>query len=82
MDGIAVQEPDEQISIDVIETIADVTGTDPLTMEPPLYEVVDTDALDALYESGATATVEFEYDGHSVVVDGDGTVTVDGAGGA
>ncbi|WP_204366142.1 HalOD1 output domain-containing protein [Halosimplex carlsbadense] len=79
---MAVQEPSEQISIDVIETIADATGTDPLTMEPPLYEVVDTDALDALYESGATATVEFEYNGHSVVVDGDGTVTVDGAGGA
>jgi len=82
MDGMAVQEPSEQISIDVIETIADVTGNDPLTMDPPLYEVVDTDALDALYESGAAATVEFEYDGHSVVVDGDGAVTVDGTGGA
>jgi hypothetical protein len=82
MDGTAVQEPSGQISIDVIEAIADETGTDPLRMDPPLYEVVDTDALDALYESGAAATVEFEYDGHSVTVDGDGSVTVDGAGGA
>ncbi|WP_436908270.1 HalOD1 output domain-containing protein [Halosimplex marinum] len=78
---MAVREPSGQISIDVIEAIADETGTDPLRMEPPLYEVVDTDALDALYESGAAATVEFEYDGHRVVVDGDGTVTVDGEGG-
>jgi len=77
MDGMAVRGPNEQISIDVIEAIADATGTDPLTMDPPLYEVVDTDALDALYERGAVATVEFEYDGHSVTVDGDGTVTVE-----
>jgi hypothetical protein len=65
----------------VNEAIADVTGTDPLAMDPPLYEVVDTDALDTLYERGATATVTFEYDGHSVAIDGDGTVTVDGEGG-
>jgi len=82
MDGMAVHEPGRQISIDVVEAIADATETDPLTMEPPLYEVVDTDALDTLYERGAGATVEFRYDGHDVVVDGDGTVTVDGTGGA
>ncbi|WP_436932787.1 HalOD1 output domain-containing protein [Halosimplex halobium] len=77
---MAVQGSSGQVSIDVIEAIADETGTDPLRLEPPLYEVVDTDALDAIYESGA-ATVEFEYDGHSVVIDDDGTVTVDGEGG-
>ncbi|WP_135364852.1 HalOD1 output domain-containing protein [Halosimplex halophilum] len=80
MDGIAVHGSSGQVSIDVIEAIADETGSDPLRMEPPLYEVVDTDALDAIYESGA-ATVEFEYDGHSVVIADDGTVTVDGEGG-
>ncbi|WP_123535325.1 HalOD1 output domain-containing protein [Halosimplex salinum] len=77
MDGMAVQET-QQISVDVIETIASVTGTDPLSMDPPLYEAVDTDALDTLYERSAMASVEFEYNGHTVRIDSDRTVTVDG----
>lgn len=80
MDGIAVHDTSDQVSLDVIETLASVTDTDPLTMEPPLYEVVDTDALDSLYESGAEASVEFEYNGHTVAIDADRTVTVDGRG--
>ena len=78
MDGIAVHRGNDKVSIDVIETIAAVTGDDPLTMSPPLYEVVDTDALDTLYERGADVCVEFEYDGHRVVIDSDQSVTVDG----
>ncbi|WP_459193527.1 HalOD1 output domain-containing protein [Halosimplex sp. J119] len=78
MDGIAVHDTSDQVSLDVIETLASVTDTDPLTMEPPLYDVVDTDALDSLYESGAEASVEFEYNGHTVAIDADRTVTVDG----
>ncbi|MFB6141369.1 MAG: HalOD1 output domain-containing protein [Halosimplex sp.] len=79
---MAVHKDGTDISVDVIETIAAVTGTDPLAMTPPLYEVIDTDALDRLYERGADAAVEFEYAGHTVAVDADGTVTVDGRGGA
>jgi len=78
MDGIAVHRGNDKVSIDVIETIAAVTGDDPLTMSPPLYEVVDTDALDTLYERGADVCVEFEYNGHQVVIGDDQTVTVDG----
>ena len=78
MDVIAVHRGNDKISIDVVETIAAVTGDDPLAMSPPLYEVVDTDALDTLYERGADVCVEFEYNGHQVVIDDDQTVTVDG----
>ncbi|WP_415379600.1 HalOD1 output domain-containing protein [Halosimplex sp. TS25] len=78
MDGMAVHDTGDQVSLEVIEAIATVTGTDPLTMDPPLYDVVDTDALDSLYENGAVASVEFEYDGHTVVVDEERTVTIDG----
>jgi hypothetical protein len=78
MDGMTVHKDGQQISIDVIETIAAVTGKDPLAMTPPLYEVVDTDALGTLYERGADVCVEFEYDGHRVVIDSDQSVTVDG----
>lgn len=78
MDSMAVHKDNQQISIDVIETVAAVTGNDPLAMNPPLYEVVDTDALDTLYERGADVCVEFEYDGHQIVIDSDQSVTVDG----
>ncbi|MFC7140845.1 HalOD1 output domain-containing protein [Halosimplex aquaticum] len=80
MDGMAVHEARDQVSIDVIETIASVTDMDPLTMEPPLYEAIDTDALDSLYENGAVASVEFEYNGHTIRIDDEQTVTVDGRG--
>lgn len=75
---MVVHQNSDQISIDVIETIASVTGTDPLEMDPPLYETIDTDALDTLYKRGADARIEFAYDGHTVVVEPDRTVTVDG----
>jgi len=78
MDGTAVRGDAENVSVAVIESIAAVAGTDPLEMEPPLYEAVDTDALDKLFERGDPERVEFEYDGHEVTVTGDGTVTVDG----
>lgn len=80
MDGIAVHDAGDQVSLDVIETLAAVTDTDPLAMEPPLYEVVDTDALDSLYKNGAEAAVEFEYNGHTVAIDSEQRVTVDGRG--
>ena len=76
MDGMAAYKNRDRITAEVIEAIADATGTDPLTMTPPLYEVVDTDALDTLYDHGCVTSVEFDYDGHTVVVDGDRTVTV------
>lgn len=75
MTGTAVHS-DTAVSVEVVETIAAVTGTDPLEMNPPLYEVVDTDALDMLFRRSSEARVEFEYNDHTVVID-DETVTVD-----
>lgn len=69
----------DRISHVVVAALADAADTDPLSLTPPLYEVVDPDALDALARNGTAVRVEFEYDGRSVVVrDGD-TVEVDGA---
>lgn len=62
----------------VIEAVAAATGRDPLDLETPLYEVVDTDALDRLVDGEAFRGFEFEYDGHAVAVDGDGRIAVDG----
>lgn len=61
----------------MVEALAAATGASPVALEPPLYEAVDPDALDALYETDPCPTVEFEYAGRTVVVRGEGTVAVE-----
>lgn len=66
-------------SVAVSEAVAEATGTDPRE-GPPLYDYVDTDALNALLTESTGDSealfVTFEYDGHEVTVGGDGTVSV------
>lgn len=71
----------ESLSQVVVEAVASAEGVDPLDLEVPLYEAVDPDALDALFQSGTTVEgrVEFEYYGYEVAVTGDGCVTLDAA---
>ncbi|WP_121821006.1 HalOD1 output domain-containing protein [Halostella salina] len=68
----------EAVSKRVVAALARAAGTDPRTLDPPLYTVIDPEALDTLVESTATTYVEFEHDGRRIVVHADGTVTVDG----
>lgn len=74
---------DRRPSHAVIETIAELDGVEITAITPPeyepLYSVVDTDALDALFAStGRTGErvgrVEFEYAGYEVTVYSDGRV--------
>lgn len=69
----------EHIAVEIAEEIARATGADPLALETPLYDVVDTEALERLADADATVRVAFEYDGHVVDVEiGDaGRVAVD-----
>ncbi|WP_248518072.1 HalOD1 output domain-containing protein [Salinarchaeum laminariae] len=71
---VSSQEPP---SLTIVTAIANAIGDDPTAMNP-LYETVDTDALDRLLESDATLEIVFEYEGHAVEVGSDGVVTVDG----
>lgn len=65
-----------RISVNVIEAIADECGIDPLEL-PPLYDVVDPDALDTLFrDPDVTGTVSFTYMDRRVSVDPGGTVTI------
>lgn len=75
----ALDHHNDSPSLRVIDALATTTGTDPLELDP-LYEAVDPEALDKLFQddSGAFAVVSFEYEGHSVEVRGDGTISVDG----
>lgn len=46
---------------------------------PPLYDTIDPDALNAIFEDGngrSTVEVKFVYCGYEVTVDGTGKVTV------
>lgn len=65
----------------VIEAVADRRGIDPLELEPALYDAIDPDKLDALVRGterrGRSAVViSFEYQGYSVTVGTDGSVTL------
>ena len=66
----------------IVTRIAAAEGVEPTALEPPLYDVVDPDALDRLVESSADgpidadATITFTYHSYRVNVDGAGTVDV------
>lgn len=62
----------------ILRAIAAVEGADPTELTPPLYSVVDPEALDAVVESlsGTAGWIEFDYRGYQVTVDGAGGVGV------
>ena len=65
----------------IASTVAAVRGTDPLSL-PPLYDCIDVDALEALFEgsrgrrSNAIGSVSFVYAGYDVTVDFDGWIRI------
>ncbi|WP_252699659.1 HalOD1 output domain-containing protein [Natronosalvus vescus] len=66
----------------VVEAVAEAEGVDPLELSPPLYDVIDPDALDQVFaptsmESRMEGEVTFSYNGYEVTVCGDGYVTVE-----
>jgi hypothetical protein len=79
------REVDESPSESVIRAVSEATGTDPLQL-PRLGEVVDPDALDALFLSDSqwiddsrgteTGTVNFRFSGCEVTVYADGRTVV------
>jgi hypothetical protein len=72
----------ESASEVVLRKVADAEGEVPGDLDPPLFQVVDPDALDALFAPTAgdsertTGMVRFEYLGYKVTVLADGSVTV------
>ncbi|MDQ2051342.1 HalOD1 output domain-containing protein [Natronolimnohabitans sp. A-GB9] len=69
-------------SLGIVTRIASSEGVSPTDLEPPLHDVVDTDALDRLVaasheqSTGADTAVKFTYHGYHVHVDGTGTIDV------
>ena len=66
----------------VVNAVADEEGISPIDVRPPLYEVIDPDALDELVSSMNRFTDEspgrivFSYAGYEVTVAGDGEVSL------
>lgn len=68
-----------ELSGTVIEAVAAAEGVDPTDCDLELYEAVDLEALDMLFERRSRDgrwRFEFSIGDHLVVVEGDGTVTI------
>ncbi len=61
------------LSTAVVRAVADREGVDPIELDEPLYEVIDSEALDELFASG-DGSVTFEYYGYEVTAHSDGQV--------
>lgn len=69
-------ESDEPVTMAVVKAVSDAEGREPCSI-PPLFEVVDTDALDTLFASLTDGTPR--VGGRVSFVYGDSWVTVENA---
>ncbi|WP_323191885.1 HalOD1 output domain-containing protein [Halostella sp. PRR32] len=67
------------VGVEIAKRIASIEDVDPTDLEPPLYDAIDLDALDAFLRSSHPdeTTVEFRYEQYSITVDSAGDVCVD-----
>ncbi|MDJ1434037.1 HalOD1 output domain-containing protein [Halostagnicola sp. A-GB9-2] len=74
----------ELMSLQVVEKIADREGVPSTELSPPIYDVIDTDALDSLYDSVSSdrvqPTLEFTYKDYFIRIDSTGQVHVEETG--
>ena len=70
----------ESVSGKVLNTVAARKDTEPTALQPPLYEVVDPDALDNLFTPRADGSVRmrgevrFAYCGYEIRISSNGDV--------
>ena len=73
---------DTEITVDIVQAVADRKNADPLELEP-LNDVVDTEALERLFPPTswgggvARGCVQFVYEGQEVTVHSDGEIEVE-----
>lgn len=68
---------DESLTVQLVQAVADAADVDPVDLSPPLYDVVDPEALEALFaptDGGTTrrGRVEFSYAEYRVALSVDG----------
>lgn len=73
--------PSNSVTTAVVEAVAAYRDVDPASLEPPLHDVIDTDALETVFaptrRGSRSGTVTFVYDGLEITVDANGTVGID-----
>jgi len=80
--SLPTAEPAEDPSMMIIDLISDLEGVDPVELSPPLYSVIDPEALDALFHSASDDTpqtsghVQFVYRGYEIRVQNDGEIAI------
>lgn len=69
----------DPVVVRIVDAVAAHEGVDPAEL-PPLGRVMDTDALNELFDSSGadSCEVRFEFAGHDVSVASDGPVRIDG----
>lgn len=65
----------DSVSMNIVQAIADHKGIDPMELSPPLYEAIDTDALERVVTSikngpPTELRITFTYDGYDVRIAG------------
>jgi len=70
--------PNRSLSEQIIREVAAEEGVDPVELTPPLFEVIEPDALDALYtNSDARPEITFTWQGYTISTDSEGRVSID-----
>lgn len=67
----------QSIGVSIIRAVASVSGVDPLSLQPRLYDVIDPDSLERLFSS-ATCEMEmtFLFGTYEVTVTGGGDIFI------
>ncbi len=69
--------PDTSMTVAVVEAVSSFENCEPTSL-PPLYRVVDTDALDALFASGDLGcTVSFTFSDSHVTIENSERIVVE-----
>jgi hypothetical protein len=74
----------ESVSARVVQNIADREGVASTEIDPPLFETIDPDALDALFaptsrsSARLNGSVVLQYCGYEVTVKAHGRILIDG----
>jgi len=61
---------------DVVSAVARAEGVDPTDVEPPLFEAVDTEALERIFRD-TSGQLTFEYKDYVVTVSSDGDIALE-----
>lgn len=76
------QQSSEKLSQTIVKLIADLEGTSPAELSPPLYSAIDPEALDSLFhlptttESQTQGHVHFTYCEYKIHVEETGEIEI------